>query len=82
MHLTVFTKALYTEFTVVLGIASLFNLATLGFLSHLISYHMMLQKRGLTTYEYLRGDTPRISSVYTKEKREIATDGEVTDPLK
>lgn len=38
----------------VLAIAIFFNLATFGFLGHLIAFHMRLQKMKLTTYEYIK----------------------------
>ena len=78
-HLSVFTKNLFTEFTVLLGVACTFNLATLGFLIHLIGYHVMLMCKGLTTFEYLRGDKPRTSKLYIKVVRD--TEADVEQPL-
>jgi len=76
-HLSVFTKNLFTEFTVLLGVACTFNLATLGFLIHLIGYHVMLMCKGLTTFEYLRGDKPRTSKLYIKVVRDTEADVEL-----
>ena len=45
---------LVVEFTIFIAIACFFNLCALLFLGHLTLFHIMLQRRGMTTYEYIR----------------------------
>ena len=53
-HETVFTKFLQVEFSILIGIASFLNLLALIFIGHLIYFHIYLQRKGMTTYEYIR----------------------------
>jgi hypothetical protein len=40
-------------YSVILGIALFFNLLAVLFLGHLISFHLILQSKGMTTFEYI-----------------------------
>lgn len=42
-----------TEYNAILGISLVFNTAAMAFLGHLISFHIFLQKKKLTTFEYI-----------------------------
>ena len=53
-HNQVYKSVLLQEFEILILIACFFNLIALVFLGHLTIFHIMLQKRGLTTYEYIR----------------------------
>ena len=53
-HNKFFKTALVLEFKIVIGIAMVFNFASLLFLGHLIPFHMMLQRKGMTTFEYIK----------------------------
>jgi hypothetical protein len=61
----------------------LFNLVTIGFLTHLIGYHLMLQHRGLTTFAYLKWledpDKKYKASIYEERK---TNRNEVLEPHK
>lgn len=43
-----------TEFKTILIVSIVFNTAAIGFLGHLISFHIFLQKKKLTTFEYIQ----------------------------
>ncbi|CDW91758.1 probable palmitoyltransferase zdhhc1 [Stylonychia lemnae] len=43
-----------TEFKTILITSIVFNTAAIGFLGHLISFHIFLQKKQLTTFEYIQ----------------------------
>ena len=53
-HEEAYKKTLLLEFEILIIIACFFNFCALIFLAHLTHFHMMLQKRGMTTYEYIR----------------------------
>lgn len=53
-HLSFFGRTLFTEFSILLYIAIIFNIITLLFLTHLILYHIRLIYRGMTTFEYIK----------------------------
>ena len=40
-------------YSVILGIALFFNLLAVVFLGHLISFHLVLKRKGMTTFEYI-----------------------------
>ena len=40
-------------YSVILGITLFFNLLAVLFLGHLISFHLVLQSKGMTTFEYI-----------------------------
>jgi len=42
-----------TEFKAILITSIVFNTASIGFLGHLISFHIFLQKKQITTFEYI-----------------------------
>ena len=42
------------EYNVILGVSIVFNIAAILFLGHLISFHIFLQSKHLSTYEYLQ----------------------------
>jgi hypothetical protein len=42
------------EFDVILAVSMAFNLAAILFLGHLISFHIYLQKKKITTFEYIQ----------------------------
>ena len=48
-------------FRVILIVAIVFNSLALIFLAHLISFHIFLQKKGLSTFEYLQIKQKRIN---------------------
>jgi len=43
-----------TEFKAILITSIVFNTASIGFLGHLISFHIFLQKKNITTFEYIQ----------------------------
>jgi hypothetical protein len=45
---------LLVEFQILILIACFFNFAALLFLGHLTLFHIKLQRRGMTTYEFIR----------------------------
>lgn len=53
-HESVYKTVLLMEFQVLIFIACFFNLCALLFLGHLTLFHVMLQRRKMTTYEYIR----------------------------
>ena len=53
-HEQAYKSALLVEFQIIIAIACFFNLCALLFLGHLTYFHIMLQRRGMTTYEYIR----------------------------
>ena len=53
-HELFFAKVLHVEFAWSLTVAVIFNLITALFLGQLIIFHLMLQKKGMTTFEYIR----------------------------
>lgn len=53
-HTKVFKVVQYKGFQVILLIACVLNFASVVFLSHLTYFHIMLQRNGLTTFEYIR----------------------------
>ena len=53
-HEQVYKAVLLIEFQVLIGLACFFNFLALLFLGHLTAFHIMLQRKGMTTYEYLR----------------------------
>lgn len=83
---TVFGWPQYDATQVVCYVTMAFNLLTIGFLTHLIGYHLMLQSRGLTTFAYLKwledpvAERPKLSSLYTQQEKKI--DDNVTEPHK
>ena len=54
IHLEFYESILITEFKIILGIACFFNFLALLFLGHLVGLHIMLYKKGMTTFEYIR----------------------------
>ena len=61
------------SYSIILGIAIFFNLCTVLFLGHLISFHIILQKMGLTTFEYIQEKANRKdkkSKIYREVKNE------------
>lgn len=53
-HETIFTVTLHVEFAWLLAVAVFFNLCVFLFLGHLICFHLLLQRKGMTTFEYIR----------------------------
>ena len=53
-HNRFYKRVFVVEFQIAVIISMLLNLAALLFLGHLIAFHLMLQKREMTTYEYIR----------------------------
>jgi len=51
---SVYKSVLLVEFEILIMIACFLNLCALLFLGHLTLFHIMLQRRGMTTYEYIR----------------------------
>ena len=70
------------EFTIFISIACFFNLCALLFLGHLTMFHIMLQRRGMTTYEYIRwkANNTRKSKII-KKKSDKKKDEEGQKPL-
>ena len=54
MHILFFSKVIETEFIVTLGVLCFLNILGLIFLIDLIKFHIELQMKGLTTYEFLK----------------------------
>ena len=56
---------------VCLWVAVAFNLAVMGFLGHLISFHIYLRHLGLTTFEYIRlkENNTRASKIVTRKSK-------------
>ena len=53
-HEETYKTVLLVEFEILIGIACFFNFAALLFLGHLTAFHIMLQRRKMTTFEYIR----------------------------
>ena len=53
-HEKFFKTALILEFKLVIAVTMVFNFASFLFLGHLIMFHIMLQRRGMTTFEYIK----------------------------
>ncbi len=49
-----YRKDMKVDYTVILTMAMLFNTAALMFLGHLISFHLYLQSKSMTTFEYIQ----------------------------
>jgi hypothetical protein len=63
------------SYSLILGIALFFNLCTVLFLGHLISFHLILQKLGMTTFEYIQDKANR-KNQKSKIYREVKKDAE------
>ena len=66
-------------YSVILGIVLLFNLLTVLFLGHLISFHLVLQGKGMTTFEYIMDKANRKnqkSKIYREVNQEKAKEEE------
>ena len=53
-HNLFYKRVFIVEFQIAIIVAMVFNFAAFLFLGHLIAFHLMLQKRQMTTYEYIR----------------------------
>ena len=71
-HIEFYEKVLFKEFKIFLSVACFFNFLALLFLGHLVGLHIMLYKRGMTTYEYIRWKQNRSleSKIVKKIKKE------------
>ena len=69
-HEETYKTVLLVEFEVIIGIACFFNFAALLFLGHLTAFHIMLQRRKMTTFEYIRwkNDITRKSKIVKSKK--------------
>ena len=74
-HEDTYTTVLLVEFEIIIAIACFFNLLALLFLGHLTVFHIMLQRRQMTTFEYIRwkANVTRKSKIVKskKDKAEI-----------
>ena len=81
-HEDTYKVVLLVEFEILIGIACFFNLLALLFLGHLTYFHIILQRKGMSTYEYIRwkANNTRKSKIVKskadkkKEKEEAATE--------
>jgi hypothetical protein len=71
-HDLIFAKILHIEFGWSLLVAVIFNLIATLFLGQLIIFHIMLQQKGMTTFEYIRWkeDRKKESKIVVKIQRE------------
>lgn len=53
-HEDTYKRVLLVEFETIISIACFFNFLALIFLGHLTYFHIWLQRKGMTTYEYIR----------------------------
>jgi hypothetical protein len=49
-----YKKPMITEYNVLVSISLVFNTAAILFLGHLISFHVYLQSKKMTTFEYIQ----------------------------
>lgn len=69
IHRSAFGRLPWPEFKIILLIACVLNLSFAIFLIHLTWFHWMLQRNGLTTYEYIRQKEQRAASKIVKKKQ-------------
>lgn len=74
-HDNFYGRVIVLEFQIAIAVAIVFNFGAVLFLGHLICYHIMLQHKGMTTFEYIRWKedrttASRIKKQKTKEKKE------------
>ena len=84
-HQDTYNAVLLTEFKILIGLACFFNFLALLFLGHLTYFHLMLQKKGMTTYEYIRwkaNNTRKSKIVKSKaDKQKQATNSTIQEDL-
>mmetsp|Transcript_15128 Transcript_15128/g.19132 ORF Transcript_15128/g.19132 Transcript_15128/m.19132 type:complete len:110 (+) Transcript_15128:662-991(+) len=77
-HEDTYRTVLLVEFEIIISIACFFNFCALLFLGHLTLFHIMLQRRNMTTYEYIRwkANITRQSKIVKRkaEKEQATTD--------
>ena len=78
-HDNFYGRVIVLEFQIAIAVAIVFNFGAVLFLGHLICYHIMLQHKGMTTFEYIRWKedrttASRIKKQKTKEKKEQEKD--------
>jgi hypothetical protein len=66
------------SYSVILGFAIFFNVLTVMFLGHLISFHIVLQRKGMTTFEYISEKKNR-KNQKSKIYREVKSEPEKKD---
>lgn len=57
------------DYTAILGVVLFLNVAAMLFLGHLISFHIYLQKVGMTTFEYIQYKEDKVqykSKIFTQ----------------
>lgn len=69
-HIRLYGRTLYTEFTVFLAINNVINAGTLFFTTYLFVYHLMLQCKGMSTFDYLKHNENKSKMAANKEKFE------------
>ena len=77
-HEDTYKKFLVIEFSIFIAIACFFNLCALLFLGHLTLFHIMLQRRGMTTYEYIRwkaNNTRKSKIIKKKSDKKLEQEG-------
>ena len=68
-HMTFFKVVIVTEFQIAIGVAMFFNVCAVLFLGHLIWFHIMLQRKGMTTFEYIRWKEDRTTASKIKKEK-------------
>lgn len=68
-HMTFFKRVIVLEFQIAIGVAMFFNLCAVLFLGHLIWFHIMLQRKGMTTFEYIRWKEDRTTASRIKKEK-------------
>lgn len=56
-----YKKPMVTEYNAIVSIALIFNTAAIIFLGHLISFHVYLQSKQMTTFEYIQMKQNRVN---------------------
>ena len=68
-HNDFYGRVIVLEFQIAIGIAIVFNFGAVLFLGHLICYHIMLQHKGMTTFEYIRWKEDRTTASRIKKQK-------------
>lgn len=72
IHYSLFDRLLHFEFAICLIVAVVFNVIASLFVGHLIVFHLVLQRKGMTTFDYIRWkeDRKRASRIVVKVPKE------------
>jgi len=72
-HIEYYGSNMTSQFKIALIVMSVFNLLALMFLINLITFHIELKYKGLTTYEFLKlkENIPKESKIVVKVNQEL-----------